>query len=54
MLKKESYEMNLVFRNAHPARVNLAVHSDWRWMKQAGPRLAEFLDLPVLDQLCQK
>lgn len=50
---KHSYEMNLVFRNTLPPRVNLAVHSDWKWMRQAGPRLAEFLDIPVIDQLCQ-
>lgn len=52
-IDKESYEMNLVFRNAIPPRVNLAVNDDWRWMRMAGPRLAEFLDIPVLDQLCQ-
>lgn len=51
--KTQSYEMNLVFRNVHPPRVNLAVHSDWRWMRQAGNRLGEFLDLQVVDQLCQ-
>jgi hypothetical protein len=52
-IKKQSYEMNLVFRNVHPPRVNLATHSDWRWMRQAGHRLGEFLDLQVVDQLCQ-
>lgn len=51
--KKQNFEMNLVFRNVHPPRVNLAVHSDWRWMRQAGNRLGEFLDLQVVDQLCQ-
>lgn len=52
--KKQSYEMNLVFRNAYPPRVNLAVHADWRWMRQAGTRLGEFLDIPVADQLVQQ
>jgi len=47
-----SYEMNLVFRNSRFPRVNLAVHSDWQWMRQAGPRLAEFLDVSLFDQLC--
>ncbi|HQR08160.1 MAG TPA: hypothetical protein PLN21_15135 [Gemmatales bacterium] len=51
--KNDNYEMNLVFRNAQPARVNLAAHCDWRWMRQAGHRLGEFLDLQVVDQLCQ-
>lgn len=51
-LKKKSYEMNMVFRNAHPPRINLAVHADWQWMRQAGARLGEFLELPVVDQLC--
>ncbi len=52
-VRRPSYEMNLVFSNSVPPRVNLAVHSDWRWMRQAGSRLAEFLELPVLDQLCK-
>jgi hypothetical protein len=52
-IRKERYEMNLVFRNSIPPRVNLAVHADWVWMRQAGSRLAEFLDIPVLDQLCK-
>ncbi len=51
--QKNSFEMNLVFRNVVPPRVNLAVHGDWVWMRQAGHRLAEFLEIPVLDQLCQ-
>ncbi|HMP18027.1 MAG TPA: hypothetical protein PKD72_13465 [Gemmatales bacterium] len=52
-VKRPSYEMNLVFSNTVPPRVNLAVHPDWRWMQQAGARLAEFLELPVVDQLCK-
>lgn len=52
-IRKERYEMNLVFKNSVPPRVNLAVHADWVWMRQAGSRLAEFLDIPVLDQLCK-
>ena len=28
-------------------------HADWRWMKQAGNRLGEFLEIPVTDQTCQ-
>jgi len=52
-IKRQSYEMNLVFRNEQPPRVNLAVHADWRWMRQAGHRLGEFLDIQVADQLCQ-
>jgi hypothetical protein len=51
--KTASYELNLVFRHSSTSRVNLAVHSDWKWMRQAGPRLAEFLEIPVVDQLCQ-
>jgi hypothetical protein len=50
--KGATYEMNLVFRNARTPRINLAVHSDWQWMRQAGPRLAEFLDVILVDQLC--
>ncbi len=50
--KGATYEMNLVFRDNRTPRVNLAVHSDWLWMRQAGPRLAEFLDVILVDQLC--
>jgi len=32
-INSQSYEMNLVFRNIQPPRLNLAVHSDWRWMR---------------------
>jgi hypothetical protein len=52
-IRKQRYEMNLVFRNTVPPRVNLAAHADWVWMRQAGSRLAEFLDIPLLDQLCK-
>lgn len=48
-----SYELNLVLRSNQRPRVHLAVHSDWRWMRQAGTRLAEFMNVPVIDQLCQ-
>jgi hypothetical protein len=50
--KSSQYEMNLVFRDGRQQRVNLAVHSDWRWMRQAGMRLSEFLDVTLVDQLC--
>lgn len=50
-LKKKTYEMNLVFRNVSPARVNLAIHSDGNWMRQAGARLGEFLEVAVVDQM---
>jgi hypothetical protein len=50
--KTSSYEMNLVFRDGRVPRVNLAVHSDWLWMRQAGMRLSEFLEVTLVDQLC--
>jgi hypothetical protein len=53
MEKVPSFEMNLVMRHTVMPRLNLAVHGDWKWMRQGGQRLAEFLEIPVLDQLCQ-
>jgi hypothetical protein len=50
--KSSQYEMNLVFRDSRVPRVNLAVHSDWQWIRQAGMRLSEFLDVTLVDQLC--
>ena len=46
-----SYQLNLVFDDPKEPRYNLATHSDWKWMREAGQTLADFLGIPVADQL---
>jgi hypothetical protein len=46
-----SYQLNLVFHDQKEPRYNLATHSDWKWMREAGQTLADFLGIPVADQL---
>jgi hypothetical protein len=48
-----TYEMNLVFWDAQQPRMHLCTHSDWEWMREMGQKLAQFLRVPVVDQLCQ-
>jgi hypothetical protein len=45
------YEFNLVFRDSTVPRMSLASGPDWVWMRQAGREVAEFLGVPLLDQL---
>lgn len=45
------YQMNLVLKRDAQPRMNLALHSDWAWMRSAGGRLAEYLQVPLVDQL---
>jgi hypothetical protein len=46
-----SYQLNLVFDDPKEPRYNLATHSDWKWIREAGQKLADFLGIPVADQL---
>jgi hypothetical protein len=46
-----SYQLNLVFDDPKDPRYNLTTHSDWKWMREAGQTLADFLGIPVADQL---
>jgi hypothetical protein len=48
-----TYEMNLVFGDSQQSRLHLCTHADWKWMREVGQKLAEFLRVPVVDQLCQ-
>jgi len=48
-----TYEMNLVFSDPQQARLHLCTHADWEWMREKGQILADFLGVPVVDQLCQ-
>jgi hypothetical protein len=45
------YKFDLVFRDPTIPRLNLAGDSDWTWMPQVGREVAEFLGVPVIDQL---
>jgi hypothetical protein len=44
-------QMNLVLDDAHTPRVNVAVHWDEAWSRRAGKRLADFLGVPLVDQI---
>ena len=46
----DSYQLNLVLDDKSEPRLNIASHSDDKWMREAGRRLAEFLDVPFFDQ----
>jgi hypothetical protein len=48
-----TYELNLVFGDAQQSRPHLCTHADWKWMRDTGQKLGEFLRVPVVDQLCQ-
>ena len=46
-----SYQLNLVLDDPKEPRYNLTTHSDWKWMRETGQTLADFLGIPVADQL---
>jgi hypothetical protein len=46
-----AFEMNLLLSEPEGWRLNLTAHGDWQWMRQAGPQLADFLGVPLIDQL---
>lgn len=48
-----TFEMNVVFGDAQQSRLHLCTHADWKWMRESGQKLGEFLRVPVIDQLCQ-
>ena len=48
-----SYQLNLVVDDRDEPRLNLGSHADVKWMREAGPRLASFLRVPLVDQLPQ-
>jgi hypothetical protein len=45
-----SYQLNPVLADAEQTRYNLTTHSDYKWMREAGQKLAGFLGIPLLDQ----
>ena len=46
-----SYQINLVLADAHQDRLNLTDDSDLQWARQAGRQLADFLGVPLIDQV---
>jgi hypothetical protein len=46
-----SYQLNLVVRDKATPRLNLTIHSDATWRREAGQRLADFLRVPLVNQL---
>lgn len=47
----ETYQLNLVLKDPPGSRINVSNHPGRRWTQEAGQRLAEFLGVPLLDQL---
>jgi hypothetical protein len=46
-----SYQLNLVTADVHQDRLNLTDDSDLEWSRRAGQQLAEFLGVPLIDQV---
>ena len=46
-----TYEMNLVLNNEDNSRLHLCTHSDWKWMRDVGVKLTQYIGKPLIDQL---
>jgi hypothetical protein len=49
--ERVSYQLNLVVADGYEDRVNLTDDSDLAWARQAGQQLADFLNVPMIDQV---
>ena len=49
--ERVSYQLNLVMADANQDRLNLTDDSDLKWTRHAGQRVADFLGVPVIDQI---
>jgi hypothetical protein len=49
--ERVSYQMNLVMADVYQDRLNLTDDSDLPWTRRAGQQLAEFLGVPLIDQI---
>ena len=49
--ERVSYQLNLVMADAYQDRLNLTNDSDLEWTRQAGEQVADFLGVPVIDQI---
>jgi hypothetical protein len=47
----ETWQVNLITGAVDRRRINVSHHSDRNWTRATGSRLAEFLHVPLLDQL---
>ena len=45
-----SYQLNIVRDDKSEPRLNVASHADGQWMREAGRRLADFLNVPLIEQ----
>jgi hypothetical protein len=45
------YELNIVLDSTSTPRLNLLCLSDWKWIRESGQQIGEFLRVPVIDQL---
>ena len=49
-----TYQLNLVFKDAEKSRVNISNADDLDWTRKTAVQLAEFLKVPLLDQIDPK
>jgi hypothetical protein len=49
--ERVSYQMNLVMADIYEDRLNLTNDSDLDWTRKAGQQVADFLGVPVIDQI---
>ncbi|HVS39639.1 MAG TPA: hypothetical protein VMS17_29045 [Gemmataceae bacterium] len=48
-----SYQVNLATADADQDRLNLTNDSDLKWTRQAGGQIADFLGVPLIDQIAE-
>jgi hypothetical protein len=48
-----AYQINLVLEGPGESRLNLTNWPDWEWTRRAGQRLADFLQVPLADQVSE-
>jgi hypothetical protein len=46
-----TYQINLALRDSNEPRRNLTLHTDRTWSREAGQRIAGFLQVPLVDQI---
>jgi hypothetical protein len=51
--ERVSYQMNLVMEDAYEDRLNLTDVSDLKWTRQAAQEVADFLGVPLIDQIAE-
>jgi hypothetical protein len=49
-----SYQLNLVTADAHQDRLNLTEDADLEWSRRSGQQLADFLGVPLIDQVADE